>query len=106
MTNLPERNRLISEALRQRPRMIVGHDLNEKISLREARKRYHKHVEAEYVDRAFLIRSKTFTASKLNEYEKTGALVRKPNIRGVKYLRSAIIKIIEFESLSRKMRGK
>lgn len=81
--------------------MAVGPNLDEKITLKEAGRRHEAYMESHYVERSFLIKTKTFTAIKLTAYEKKGLLV--PNKEGgvTRYKREDIVRVLASESSRR-----
>lgn len=88
----------IRKALRQRPRMSVGLKLDEKITMKEARRRHEAYRDAHYIERSFLIKTKTFTAAQLSAYEKTGVLVAHKDAGVIRYKREDIVRLLAAEA--------
>lgn len=82
--------------------MAVGPNLDEKITLKEARRRHEAYMESHYVERSFLIKTKTFTAAKLTAYEKAGTLREVKDGGTVRYRGADIARIIESETVAKK----
>lgn len=92
------KNSEIRKALRQRPRIAVGPNFEEKITMKEARRRNEDYMAGNYIERSFLIVTKTFTVSKLKSYEKKGLLQSYKEGGVVRYKRKDIVVLIASES--------
>lgn len=91
----------IRKALRQRPRMSVGPNFEEKITMKEARRRHGVYMEAHYISRAFLIQTKTLSAAKLTAYEKKGMLNSVKDGGAIRYKREDILRVLADESAAK-----
>ena len=78
--------------------MAVGANLDEKITMKEARRRHEAYLGSHFIERSFLIKTKTFTAAKLTAYEKKGVLESHKEGGTIRYKREDIVRLLAAES--------
>jgi len=88
----------VRKALRKRPKYFVGKNLDERVSRKELVRRQEAEKAATYIGRAFLIKTGTFTASKLDSYEKKGILTARKDRRLKLYRKEDVVGLIEAEA--------